>query len=134
MGNEDKHKHLDLVSQAIGRMGQNSFTVRGWCVTVVSAMIALAVDGHSVGLALTALLPITVFWISDAYYLVQERAFRALYNRVRTLAADKIDFVMDPSDLQKETFLSVMFRPILLVLYGGLVVSVAAIASILCKN
>jgi hypothetical protein len=97
-------------------------------------MIALAVDGHSVGLALTALLPITVFWISDAYYLVQERAFRALYNRVRTLAADKIDFVMDPSDLQKETFLSVMFRPILLVLYGGLVVSVAAIASILCKN
>ena len=39
---EARVQHLELIQGVIGRMGQNSFLLKGWSVTLVTALIALA--------------------------------------------------------------------------------------------
>lgn len=83
---DQRVKHLELVQAVVTRLGQNSFTVRGWSVTLVSVLFALIASRDAPPLAaLVTLVPTVVFWGLDAYYLRQERLFRALYN---SLVAD----------------------------------------------
>ena len=37
-------------------------------------------------------MPVIVFWGLDAYYLLQERLYRSLYDKVRQTEKDNIDF------------------------------------------
>ena len=57
-----------------------------------------------------------IFWISDTFYLREERCFRSLYEIVRKKDEENIDFSMNPIK-SKETFLRCMFRPIFLMSY-----------------
>lgn len=75
-------KHLELVQSVISRMAQHSFQLKGWSVTVVAAIIALAAKESSLGLATLALFPAVAFWCLDAYYLRQERLYRKLYESI----------------------------------------------------
>ena len=131
MSSADKHKHLDLISQIIARMAQNSFSVRSWCVTVTSAVITLSVAEDSSLLALAALVPIIIFWVIDAYYLAQERQFRVLYDRVRQMDEADIDFAMHYNELPRNTISKAMVSTIYWLLYGGLSTAVGLIALLL---
>lgn len=83
---DQRVKHLEFVQAVVTRLGQNSFTVRGWSVTLVSVVFAIiASKDVPPSAALITLVPTVVFWGLDAYYLRQERLFRKLYN---VLAAD----------------------------------------------
>jgi hypothetical protein len=78
-------EHLKLIQAVITRLAQNSFTYKGWTLTLVTALIALSVEEiSSPYLLAVALLPTLAFWGLDAYYLRQERLFRALYDGIRT--------------------------------------------------
>jgi len=48
-GSEDQ-AHLEFIQAIITRMGDNSFMVKGWCVTLISAIDALAAKDASPGL------------------------------------------------------------------------------------
>jgi hypothetical protein len=103
MGVDDQRvKHLELVQAVITRLGQNSFAVRGWSVTLVSVLFALIASKDAPPpAALIALVPTVVFWGLDAYYLRQERLFRKLYGAVAKDVAGGTStvpvFAMDPS-------------------------------------
>ena len=75
-------KHLELVQSVISRMAQNSFHLKGWSVTVATAIFAFAAKESSPGLATLALFPAVAFWCLDAYYLRQERLYRKLYEAI----------------------------------------------------
>lgn len=80
---DQRVKHLEIVQAVITRLGQNSFAVRGWSVTLVSVLFALIAAKDAPPLAtLVALVPTIVFWGLDAYYLRHERLFRKLYGAV----------------------------------------------------
>ena len=67
---------------------RTSFLLKGWSVTVIAAVFLLAVRGTDSALAMVAgLLPAAIFWGLDAYYLQQERLYRALYDHVRKTEA-----------------------------------------------
>lgn len=83
-------EHLKMIQAVIVRMAQNSFILKGWSVTLVTAMMALAVSDRNRGYAALALFPALVFWGLDAYYLRQERLFRALHDSVCSRDADQI--------------------------------------------
>jgi hypothetical protein len=112
-------KHLDAIQGVISRLSQNSFTIRGWSVTLVSVVFAiLSTNDTAPGLVLVTLLPALIFWWLDAYYLRQERLFRRLYAAVaRTHGAHPAPdgpaaFDMDPSPYRKEAgFLSTLLAP-----------------------
>lgn len=79
---EAKIKHLEMVQGVISRLSSNSFVVKGWSVTVVAALIAVAADQGNFGIALLALFPAFMFWGLDALYLHLERRYRVLHNEI----------------------------------------------------
>jgi hypothetical protein len=91
---EKKIAHLTLIEAAISRMGSNSFLLKGWSVTLVAALFALAAKDTKSSVVLIAYLPCLAFWALDGYFLWQEAIFRELYDVVRVLPEDKIDFSM----------------------------------------
>ena len=85
---ENKIKHLEFIQSTITRMNQNSFQIKGWMITLVSALLALYASSERVVYILIAIVPAVVFWFLDAYYLQQERRFRGVYNDVAGLSPD----------------------------------------------
>jgi hypothetical protein len=81
--NWQNHKHLEMIQAIVSRLAGNSFSIKGWSVTLVSALFALAAKDANVQYAAMALLPALCFWGLDGYYLRQERLFRKLYDKVR---------------------------------------------------
>ena len=72
---DKKLKHLELVQGVINRMANNSFMLKGWAVTLVAGIFALAGKDTDKLYFLAAYVPVLVFWGLDAYYLLQERLF-----------------------------------------------------------
>jgi hypothetical protein len=79
---DDRVKHLEFIQNVITRMNSNSFQIKGWAVTLASALLAISVSTNNSYFVLTAIFPVIVFWFLDAYYLMQERKFRGLYDDV----------------------------------------------------
>ena len=76
------HKEIDLIQAVITRMAQNSFYMKGWCITLVAAIFSLSDGTVREHVYLPLALMVVVFWILDSYYLRQERAYRNLYGHV----------------------------------------------------
>src|SRR5574344_197438 len=77
---EINEKHLDHIQAIISRHNSNSFMIKGWTITICTAILAIAGTWKEPLLSLIALVPITVFWILDSFYLANERCFVSLYN------------------------------------------------------
>lgn len=86
-----------MIQGTINRMAKNSFELKGWAVTLVAGVFALAAKETNMNFFLIAYIPIIFFWLLDSYYLQQERLFRSLYDSVRRLSESNIDFNMDTS-------------------------------------
>ncbi len=118
MGN--KRKHLELIQEVISRMAKNLFFLRGWALTLFAGLAALFVKDSNKNYIYIVYYLIVVFWVLDGYFLSQERLFRALYNRVRKLKEEEIDFSMNTKPFQKDdrnSWILSMFSPILLIFY-----------------
>lgn len=113
MGNENKLKHLEMIQGIINRMASNSFALKGWAVTLVAGIFALASKDTDKIYFLIAYAPIAFFWFLDSFYLLQERLFRSLYGKVRQLPENGIDFDMntkrDEFKSEKNTFNACLF-------------------------
>jgi hypothetical protein len=84
-------------------MSSNSFLLKGWTITLVAALFALAQKESNPMFMYLAYFPAFIFCALDGYYLWQERLFRKLYDRVRTQKEDEIDFSMDTSVVREAT-------------------------------
>ena len=127
---ENKQKHLEFIQSTVGRMASNLFLLKGWTITLIAALFALAAKDSDRGYFLIAYLPALMFWTLDGYFLSQERRFRALYDQVRKLEESNIDFSMDTSSFKKEvrnTWLGAMFSRTLLIYYGALVLTMVVV-------
>ena len=79
---ESKRKHLELIQGVINRMAGNSFPLKGWSVTLTSALFALAAKDANPFFVDLAYFPSATFWALDVYFLRQERLYRELYREV----------------------------------------------------
>lgn len=77
--NETKLKHLEFIQTVISRMNNCSFLLKGWSVTLVSALFALSAKDADPRFVLIAYFPAIVFWILDGFFLDQEKRYRQLY-------------------------------------------------------
>jgi len=105
---EKKMKHMEMIQGVINRMASNSFALKGWTVTLVAGIFALASKDADKMYFLVAYVPIVIFWGLDTYYLLQERLYRTLYDKVRNMGEDDVDFSMNISlqefKTEKNTF------------------------------
>lgn len=95
--NEKQIHHLDMIQSVINRMAQNSFTLKGWALTLIAGTFALSAKEANHGFLLVALFPAVAFWGLDTYYLRLEGKFRQLYDDVRRMSDEQ--WVSNPFDL-----------------------------------
>lgn len=127
----DKAKHLELVQGAITRMASNSFLIKGWTITLVAAIFALAAKDASLRFVLVALVPTIFFWGLDAYYLGLEGRFRSLYEVLRAYTPEGIPpseaWRMKPDPLSVGEWRKMLVRPVILGFYGPLLATVVIV-------
>lgn len=135
--NDNRVAHLNIIQDVIKRLAGNSFLVKGWSLTLVSALMALAITSKRIEIGYLVVVPALIFWGLDAYWLRQERLFRALYNNVRTAPVDALEaeiFSMDTTPFaDKVSKLGpTMLNPTIWLLHGCIVA--AAVAAIIIFN
>lgn len=111
-----------MIQGVINRMAQNSFMLKGWNIVIVSALFAFSFKGSQLPFVYIALFPSIVFWGLDGYFLRQERLFRKLYDHVRALKENEIDFSMNTGKVknQVDSWLSVTLSKTLLAFHGAI--------------
>ena len=119
--NERILKHLEFIQGVVDRLGRNSFLLKGWSMTILvaGALLMMRLRPDQSLFALTLLIPVFGFWLLDAYFLRQERLFRAEYDRVRQ--QDETDFAMNPmqhKNQPKHSRSAAFFSETLVVFYG----------------
>lgn len=123
---EEKIRHLEMVQGVINRMAGNSFFLKGWMVTLVTAFFSLSDKDENTIYFLLVYIPIFIFWMLDAYYLRQERLYRNLYDLIRNIHPSKIDFSMDASipllHTKKTRYLSCFFSSIEVAFYSPIAI------------
>ncbi len=78
------HKELDMIQAVITRMAQNSFYMKGWCITLVAAIFSLSEKLWTVkDVAMPLAIMAAFFWLLDTNYLSLEKKYRGLYALVR---------------------------------------------------
>lgn len=77
MANE---KHLDYLQAIITKHNTNSFMLKGWTITLLSALLALSGTIKEPNISLIAMIPIVIFWCLDTFYLSNERCIIDLFN------------------------------------------------------
>lgn len=108
---EKMFKHLEFIQNTISRMASNSFMLKGWCVTIIAALVALSIKESDFRLYLFTIVPTIAFWLLDSYYLLQEKLFRHLYNDVRVKDEQNVDFSFDTSCYrQRESYIKIVFN------------------------
>ena len=126
-------KHFEFIQAVITRLAGNSFLLKGWNVTISAALFALAGAGTKPVLVLVALFPTVTFWGLDAYYLREERLFRALYDDLRLSSINGNQSGVETFSLSTEKYKSqvpswfqTLWSPTVFAFHGGIV------AAILC--
>ncbi len=76
---EGRIKHLEMIQAIITRMANNSFLIKGLCVTLVTAPIALSAKDSYHTLAFIIYFPLLMMWFLSPFFLWQERLFRKPY-------------------------------------------------------
>lgn len=128
--NTNKIVHLKMIQDVISRFSRNSFTIKSWNITLLTAIIAysLSVDINRFDALIITLAFSLGFMALDWYYLNLEKSYRNLYKAVREIENDSdIDFRMefhkkkdDSQDykVRKTEILYGIKRPVTFLFYG----------------
>ena len=79
----DRYKAIDLLQGCINRMAHNSFLLKGWCLTLLAAILALSPKVEQpIFIYAGSLLLLIMFWRLDAFFLRTEKIYRERYKWV----------------------------------------------------
>jgi len=117
--------HLTLIQGVITRLAGNSFLIKGWAVTLVSALSAFAAKDADRDIAWVGVGAAVIFAGLDAMYLATERAYRDLYKDV--LDGRKTSFDMAAGEIGFSAFLGALFSWSVLPIYLLLGLGAAAV-------
>ena len=126
--NEKKLKHLEFIQGIISRTGGDLVYLRGWVITLVAGVLVLLAQIGNGRFPIIFLAFITaLFWAYDGYFLSLERNYRKLYDKVRTMKEEDIDFSMSIKDFKRDwdsSMLACIFSPTLRYFYGPLLLAI----------
>ncbi|MGC2698089.1 MAG: hypothetical protein WA738_20060 [Candidatus Angelobacter sp.] len=125
---------MKMIQAVINRLAQNSSQAKNWSVAVVTAILAFSSRSAQAISCSLALFPALCFWILDAYYLRQERLFRALYSSAAAGAVPTNSMDTSPHEEHVAPVKSIMFAMPILLVHGiifvviGIAITVYALA------
>ena len=141
MDNDVLHKEIDLIQSCITRMASNSFLLKGWAVSIVAVVLALADKALDPALlSAVVLIPLVSFWYLDAFFLRTVRMYRAMYKWMidkRTAGDNAFLYDLNPHRFAADvgSTLKTMWSITLRWFYGiPAVITILVIAARLCQQ
>lgn len=139
---EEKKQHLDMLQNVISRMASNSFLIKGWSVSLITAILIFADKDNNINFIYVTFLPLLIFWFLDAYYLQIEKKFRSLYEKVREDYKNNIEntenvelFYMNPKNEKVENIFQILFwNRSITPLYLGILIILIGIITVINYN
>lgn len=135
---ENKIKHLEMIESIIERMAKNSFQLKAWAMTLVTMVGALGAKEADKRFMLLAFVPIIGFWFLDAFYIQQERLYKALYRSVCERKEEEIDFNLNTRSItftndkaKRICFFSCLKSASVSLFYGVLAVTMILLVAVL---
>lgn len=135
---ENKIKHLEMIEKIIERMAKNSFQLKAWGMTLVTAVCALGTKEVDKRFIWIAFIPLVGFWLLDAYYVQQERRYKVLYRNVCGKKEEEIDFNLDTrhilfTDEETESvcFFKCLISTCVSLFYGALIIALIILVTAL---
>lgn len=130
---ENKIAHLTFTQGVINRMGSNSFILKGWCITLISAVFALSAKDSNESFLFIAYFPALMFWLLDTYYLHQEKLYRELYKQIALGTISSDTFTLDTELVSKDVIdiYRVFFTKTIFPFYGLILTIILFAKSIL---
>ena len=109
--------HLELLQGVIQRMAENSRYCKLWSITALSAVLFLVVRTGTPWHTLIALVPLSLFFLLDVYYLSLERRFRGSYEfmlkKLQSGTYGPEDFYqIAPTDFSVRTLMKCLLSPV----------------------
>lgn len=77
-------KEMDMLQNGIRGYDSIVFTVKGWAITVFSAIILFAVDKQKPFLYLFCIASVLAFWLIDAFYKSTQNTLITRYKKIET--------------------------------------------------
>lgn len=111
----DHHKHMEFVQGVITRLAGNSFLIKGWSLTVTTAVIGYAIVHSDWRIAILGTLSPLAFWYLDSYFLASETKWRSLFADV---ASGKVRAFRMPYDSYDVSRRKILVSPTLRWFYG----------------
>lgn len=124
-------KHLEMLQGVVARMASNSSNLKTWTVTLLAGIFALAADDADRRFLIVALAPAIGFWALDAYFVTQERRYRALYDDVRLQNGIDAFSMSTTAYTISKPYTAALFSSTLLAFYGSITGLVAALTGII---
>jgi len=136
---EEKIKHLEFVQNVITRMNTNSFQLKGWAITIVSALLALYASSTNVIYIFIAIVPTLIFGFIDASYLQRERKFIGLYDDIMndkvklfSMSIEKYKYNKKDKETKKYCYCKVFWSGTIAGLYCSMALLLLLIGLFLC--
>lgn len=128
---EDQRKYFELLQAIVARLAGNSFSIKGWAVGLVAVLGGFAAKDSDPRIVFGLWLPALCFWGLDAYYLRQERLFRALYNAASAPGSTITAYSMNvkPYETQIPSVVRVAFSRTILWLHMPILIFVLTLSS-----
>lgn len=129
---ELKVSHLTFIQDIITRMGKNSFFLKGWSITLISAFLAISSQSDEKEIIIISYIPLFMFWYLDAFFLHQEKLYRKLYNKVaeNEISSEKLTLNTFVVAHKCPSFIKVFISKTLITFHGILLLSIIALTAI----
>lgn len=134
---EFNEKHLEFLQSNISRMNQCSFQMKGWAITLASALIAVFVStisennfGNKIYIY-ASIVSTFLFWCLDSLYLSKERKFIGIYNDLigtsngknqNPIAIKDYEIPLNKYKGWKYCIIRAMLLPSEIIFYGAIVI------------
>lgn len=97
-----KIEYLKSIQRIIDRLSNASFLLKGWTITLATALITLAAKDSNLVFFVIAYFPTIIFWLLDSHYLKMERQYRVLFNENASLNKDLESFSIEKPEEKRE--------------------------------
>lgn len=126
---EKKLAHLKMLVDLLDMVNRSDVYAKRWAVSFSAVFIALGTQQPGLRVAYLAILPLLLLWFIDAQNYRREYLLRTLYDRVRALPEEQIDFSINVEALPeaRRGTLSWMFCSSALTFYGAMVAGVIVV-------
>ena len=124
-----KVAHLNMLVSMLDMVNRSDVSAKRWAVSFTAVFLALATQQQGFRIAYLACVPLVLLWYVDAQNYRKEALINAMFERVRNLPEESVDFSIDLEALPeaKRSMIWWMFSGPALSFYASMIAGVVVV-------